>query len=411
MFFFFFARDKKRQQTLELRGHAKKVNSLDFNASGAVLASASADQTVRVWDIERAMSSMANGVGILNCQSSQFQGHQEAVEQVRFNAQNDNEFVTVSCDKTVKFWDVRLKKCVDSIQTVGENVSVAWSPNGKTVCVGARDDTLTFIDCTMKKTVKNQQTGADVQVLARKPVSRKKFVGVEVNEFAWDREIESNKFFVLTGDGKIQCNIWDEQKHTIKNVHEFLAHTAGCYCIHFDPSQEKTHFAVGSADAVCTIWNIPDGYCCFRTVDRHETPVRAVAFSHDGKFLATASEDDFIDICDPVSSKRACEPIFVRAPMNALAWHPKVHALAYAGDNEDLSKRKRDALNLDEDLDTKASRIQEEEAEKDSFEPGDNDPRDENRRWRSAPASKPNKKGVEEVEGLIRLFIPKVEYN
>ena len=99
---------------------------------------------------------------------------------------------------------------------------------------------------------------------------------------------------------------------------------------------------------------------CLRTVERHETPVRTVAFSHDGNFLASASEDDFIDICDPVSSKRVCEPIFVRAPMNALAWHPKTHALAYAGDKEDLSKRKREALNLDEDLDAKASRMEEE---------------------------------------------------
>ena len=103
---------------------------------------------------------------------------------------------------------------------------------------------------------------------------------------------------------------------------------------------------------------------CLRTVERHETPVRTVAFSHDGNFLASASEDDFIDICDPVSSKRVCEPIFVRAPMNALAWHPKTHALAYAGDKEDLSKRKREALNLDEDLDAKASRMEEEESGK-----------------------------------------------
>ena len=48
---------------------------------------------------------------------------------------------------------------------------------------------------------------------------------------------------------------------------------------------------------------------CLRTVERHETPVRTVAFSHDGNFLASASEDDFIDICDPVSSK-GCVNLF-----------------------------------------------------------------------------------------------------
>ena len=69
----------------------------------------------------------------------------------------------------------------------------------------------------------------------------------------WDREKESEKFFVLTGDGKVQCNVWDETKHTIKNVHEFVAHTGGCYTIAFDPSEKKTHFAIGSADSLVSI--------------------------------------------------------------------------------------------------------------------------------------------------------------
>ena len=58
----------------------------------------------------------------------------------------------------------------------------------------------------------------------------------------------------------------DETKHTIKNVHEFVAHTGGCYTIAFDPSEKKTHFAIGSADSLVSIWNIPVGYMCLRTV-------------------------------------------------------------------------------------------------------------------------------------------------
>lgn len=418
------------QKTIELVAHERKVNSLDFNASGTHLASASVDQTIRAWDAERALASAASNVNVNRPSSStsslsagavpnaRLLGHRDSVEQIRFSPIREDELVSVSCDKTVKFWDVRQKKEVQSIPTHGENINVAWSPNGKTVCIGDRNDTLTFIDCTAMKKVKTA-SGKEVEVKHRKPISRKVFKDTEVNEFAWDREKESDKFFVLTGDGKVQCNMWDEKKYTIKNVHEFTAHTGGCYTIAFDPSEKKTHFAIGSADSLVSIWNIPVGYMCLRTVERHETPVRTVAFSHDGNFLASASEDDFIDICDPVSSKRVCEPIFVRAPMNALAWHPKTHALAYAGDKEDLSKRKREALNLDEDLDAKASRMEEEEggkagggiggfggsgnAQGASMEEND---RDENRRRRSVPG-KPNVKQVQQVEGIVRVWIPK----
>lgn len=428
-----------KQKTVELLAHERKVNSLDFNISGKYLASASLDQTIRVWDAERALlsastsssSSSAVGGSLQHSSSSRgvvggggppsanaaavpnarLLGHRDSVEQIRFSPIHEDELVSVSCDKTVKFWDVRQKKEVQSIPTHGENINVAWSPNGKTVCVGDRNDTLTFIDCTAMRTVKSA-SGKEVEVKHRKPISRKVFKDTEVNEFSWDREKDTDKFFVLTGGGKIQCNIWDEKKYTIKNVHEFDAHTGGCYTIAFDPSEKKTHFAVGSADSLVSIWNIPVGYMCLRTVARHETPVRTVAFSHDGNFLASASEDDFIDICDPVSSKRVCEPIFVRAPMNALAWHPKTYALAYAGDQEDLNKRKREALNLDEDLDAKASRMEEEEMGKagggrGGAGPMEENDRDDNRRRRSGNP-KPNVNKVQQVEGIVRLWVPKL---
>jgi|TARA_B100001175_G_scaffold305242_1_gene302126 hypothetical protein len=96
--------------------------------------------------------------------------------------------------------------------------------------------------------------------------------------------------------------------------------------------------------------------------------------------------------------------------MNALAWHPKTHALAYAGDQEDLNKRKREALNLDEDLDAKASRMEEEERGNAGGRGGasmeEND-RDDNRRRRSGNI-KPNVNKVQQVEGIVRLWIPKL---
>ena len=198
------------------------------------------DHTIRAWDAERALasadvsnvnvnrgpSSSASSLSAGAIPNARLLGHRDSVEQIRFSPIREDELVSVSCDKTVKFWDVRQKKEVQSIPTHGENINVAWSPNGKTVCIGDRNDTLTFIDCTAMKTVKTA-SGKEVEVKHRKPISRKVFKDTEVNEFAWDREKESDKFFVLTGDGKVQCNMWDEKKYTIKNVHEFTAHT-GC---------------------------------------------------------------------------------------------------------------------------------------------------------------------------------------
>ena len=47
------------------------------------------------------------------------------------------------------------------------------------------------------------------------------------------------------------------------------AHTAGCYCIAFDPTGK--HFAVGSADALVSLWDLSES-CCVRTFTRLEWP-------------------------------------------------------------------------------------------------------------------------------------------
>ena len=38
---------------------------------------------------------------------------------------------TASGDKTVRLWDSRSAKCVATVQTKGENINIDWSPDGK----------------------------------------------------------------------------------------------------------------------------------------------------------------------------------------------------------------------------------------------------------------------------------------
>ena len=202
--------------------------------------------------------------------------------------------------------DVRSAKCVAAVATSGENINIAWSPDGKHVAVGNREDCITTLDVRTHRTVGSTK------------------FDFEVNEFRWDRT--GSLFFVTTGQGTVEVLSYPswEARHTL------AAHTAGCYCLALDPRGGQ--LAVGSADALVSVWAL-DELCCLRTVSRLEKPVRALSFSHDGRFLAAGSQDHFIDISLAGTAEQA-HRIDTRAEINSLAWNPRYLLLAYAAGDE-----------------------------------------------------------------------------
>lgn len=78
---------------------------------------------------------------------------------------------------------------------------------------------------------------------------------------------------------------------------------------------------------------------------RLDWPVRTISFSHDGRLLASASEDLIIDIGDTETGEKVAD-ITVNAATFTVAWHPKQYLLAYACDDKEDKDRRRDAGNL-----------------------------------------------------------------
>jgi THO complex subunit 3 len=195
---------------------------------------------------------------------------------------------------------------VAAVATSGENINIAWSPDGKYVAVGNREDCITTLDVRTHRTVGSTK------------------FDFEVNEFAWSRD--GTQFFITTGLGTVEMLSFPswEARHTL------AAHTAGCYCLALDPRGEQ--LAVGSADALVSLWAL-DELCCVRTMPRLDKPVRALSFSHDGRFLAAGSQDQFIDISLAATGEVA-HRIDTRAEMNSLAWNPRHLLLAYAVGDE-----------------------------------------------------------------------------
>lgn len=206
----------------------------------------------------------------------------------------------------VRIWDTRTYKSVSTINTKGENINITWSRDGNTIAVGNKEDLITFIDTKTNK------------------IRAEEKFNFEINEIMWNKT--SDQMYLTSGQGSIHVLSYPN----LELLNVLKAHPATCICIDFD--QSGKYFAVGSADALTSIWDTEE-LTCLRVLSRLDWPVRTVSFSHDSKLLASASEDHFIDISSIETGEQVCE-IKLESATFSISFHPKQYLLAYACDDK-----------------------------------------------------------------------------
>src|ERR1043166_3461195 len=112
----------------EIKGHDGLIHSVAFSSDGSLLATASVDGNVKIWDFSKGKESqILKGTSPVNC--------------VAFN--KDGSIVaTASADKIIRFWNPKDgSKATKELKGHTEGVSsIAFSPDGAVLASAGRSE-------------------------------------------------------------------------------------------------------------------------------------------------------------------------------------------------------------------------------------------------------------------------------
>ncbi|KAK3692425.1 hypothetical protein B0T22DRAFT_369712 [Podospora appendiculata] len=148
-------RGKLPDQIPLFRGHTAAVLDTDWNPfNDRIIASASDDAKVFIWQVPENFTLYTDAEEVTDVTPvSKLTGHSRKVGQVLFNPAAENILASASGDLTIKLWDIGTGQASIALKHPDIVQSLSWSANGSMLVTTSRDKKLRVWDVRQEKAV------------------------------------------------------------------------------------------------------------------------------------------------------------------------------------------------------------------------------------------------------------------
>jgi WD40 repeat protein len=317
------------------------VNSIAFSPNSKYLLTGSEDHTARVWDIStgREISRMT---------------HDDSVTSIAFSP-DGKQVMSSSMDHTVRVWETLPWRENIHGSNTGFVSEIAFSPDGKYIASGGRDGTILVQEMVTGREVTSMKLGG-------KNPSKDSSANPQIY---WTSQGDENKVnsiayspdgkYIVSGSADNTVRIWDSENgyeiarmlpgynKVIQSGHTY--YMSGVNSVAFSP--DGKYVASGGTDGNIYIWDVSSKQEVARMTSVLKNDmgpytnydVLSVAFSPDGKYVVSGNMDNTVRIWDLATKQEVARPSlysserFSPAGVRSVAFSPDDRYVVWGGDN------------------------------------------------------------------------------